>query len=144
MFVILRLVKFENPKDLSSQIEFQEFITLKPNEAATIGRSRSCTARIPDDFCSSEHTKIKFTGDEVFVSDMKSKNGTKVNGIKIEEKTQVFIKDIIVLGSTFVHIDEDKSPKETVDALTRPNDGTIAIKILKEYQEMTSTKVNDD
>lgn len=140
MFVILRLVKFTDPKDFNSEIDFQEFITLKPEGEAIIGRSRSCMARLPDDYCSSEHCEIYFSGNELFIKDLKSKNGTKVNGIKIDEKIQIYIKDIIVLGSTFIHIDEDRSPKNVVAKLKRPEDGTIAIKLMKDYQEITKTE----
>ena len=143
MFVILRFVKFENPKDFSSHVEFQEFMTIKSGEEAVIGRSRSCSTRIPDDFSSSAHAKFEFTGKKLYIKDLKSKNGTKVNGIKIEANTELYIKDIVVVGTTFIHIDEDRSSSEAIRNLVRPDDGSIDARVLREYQDVTATDTID-
>lgn len=143
MFVIARIVKFENHKDLNSNIEFQEFVTLKPEEEATFGRSRSCTVRIPDDFASSTHCKVVFTGSEFLVKDLNSKNGTKINGLKIDGTTKLYIKDTIVIGETFIHIDEDRSSSDAIKALVRPDDGAIDANVLKRYKDMTGSIDNE-
>ncbi len=144
MFVTIRIVKFENHKDLSSPIEFQEFVTLSKGEEASFGRSRSCTTRVPDDFTSSVHCKVKFTGSELLIKDLESKNGTKINGLKIGEITRLFIQDMIVIGETFLHIDEDRSSSDAVKVLIRPDDGSINAKFIKDYQQMTAPDQSND
>lgn len=141
--VVLRVVKFENPKDFSSTIEFQQFISVEEGKTKTLGRSRKCNLRIPDDFCSSEHCFFFFTGKELYITDNNSKNGTKVNGIFIEQKIQLFHKDIIIIGNTFIHIDEEKTEKDIIAKLRRKEDGTISISNNKNYQDITSTKIKN-
>jgi hypothetical protein len=64
----------------------------------TIGRSEKCTLQIPSDTVSREHAKIRLDGDALTIEDLKSSNGTFVNG-KLIERAALKPGDVIALGS---------------------------------------------
>jgi len=53
-------------------------------DAATIGRGSRCEVCIPMPFISREHCRLERRDDGWYISDLKSRNGTIVNGTKIE------------------------------------------------------------
>ncbi|MCB9094849.1 MAG: FHA domain-containing protein [Halobacteriovoraceae bacterium] len=138
--MILRIVQLKNPKSFDSDIEFQQYTTLKPGESVTIGRSRKSDVRIPDDYSSSIHLQVRYTGTQVLVSDTISKNGTKLNGVTISHETPIYIKDLVTIGKTFIHIDEDKTPEEAVQKLTPRNDDKT-ISLPHDKTGITSTRI---
>lgn len=117
MHVILRLVRFKDPKDFSSDVEFQDFATLKNGQKVTVGRSKSCDCTVVDDFCSSRHCAVTFENGKLLLSDLGSKNGTSLNGINIARDEFINTKDVIVIGRTFIHIDEDRTPTSILSNL---------------------------
>jgi eukaryotic-like serine/threonine-protein kinase len=56
---------------------------LRPKTEALIGRIISADLRLTDPGVSQKHCVIRSAGDMVFVEDLKSRNGTKVNGERI-------------------------------------------------------------
>src|SRR3970040_397694 len=52
-----------------------------------IGRGRECDIVVPDRQISRQHARISRTADGVQVEDLGSKNGTHVNGVRIEGPT---------------------------------------------------------
>ena len=59
----------------------------------TIGRSHHCDIVIIDETISREHARISLEGQLVRVSDLKSRNGTYIDGLAVES-------DFIAVGST--------------------------------------------
>ena len=54
---------------------------------------------IPDDgYVSGTHCKFELVEGDLFLTDLESSNGTKVNGVKITEKTKVTENDIVRIG----------------------------------------------
>lgn len=51
---------------------------------ALIGRSSACTLRLDDPLASSEHARLSFAGGEWSVRDLGSRNGTWLNGARLE------------------------------------------------------------
>ena len=117
MYVILRIVCFENPEDLTSRMKFQHFMTLKKGDIVSMGRSRKCSFRLEDEFLSSVHCEFHFNGEKLELEDKQSKNGTKLNGVELHSRSPVYYKDVVIIGSTFIHIDEDRTPVETLRKL---------------------------
>ena len=62
----------------------------------TMGRLNSCDITIHDEQLSRRHTKIFRKGDQFFVEDMKSRNGTYLNGEKVSQ-TPLKKGDLIVI-----------------------------------------------
>ena len=64
-----------------------------------VGRKAQNDICIPDDgYVSGVHCKFEKENDTVYVTDMESSNGTKVNGTKIKEKTALAENDIVRIG----------------------------------------------
>ncbi len=77
--------------------------------------SSSCDLIFSDLSVSKQNTKI--TIDEngnIFVEDLKSKNGTYVNNKKIEEKTKITSQDLITVGTTTFLVIEKEAASETI------------------------------
>jgi serine/threonine protein kinase len=68
-------------------------------ENTTIGRSAGTDIIIIDGGISRQHAQFSVDGNKrVYVEDLKSNNGTFVNGTRIEEKTEIFEGNIIRFG----------------------------------------------
>ncbi|MBO4485198.1 MAG: FtsW/RodA/SpoVE family cell cycle protein [Lachnospiraceae bacterium] len=91
----------------------------------TLGRSSSADAVIPDRSVSRLHAVVsRDSSDRWFIYDLDSKGGTQVNGVEIEESSELHYGDKIELGSfamTFQAIsDEEKEETFETRRLVRP------------------------
>jgi two-component system, cell cycle response regulator len=64
----------------------------------TIGRAPTCEIRLEDDGISRNHARVRCEGDEAWVEDLGSRNGTFVNGDKIEQLVKIGDGDKIQVG----------------------------------------------
>ncbi len=64
----------------------------------TVGRSRESDIFLPDQWLSRHHAAIEERGDGYWVSDLKSKNGTLLNGEPVREWRRLRPGDVITLG----------------------------------------------
>ena len=73
-----------------------------------IGRCPVCEIRIPpyDRHAGRHHARIFIENGEYFIEDMCSRNGTRVNGVRIEEKTKLHDRDGIKVGRTLLVFNE--------------------------------------
>ncbi len=94
-------------------------IPLELHKSITIGRSSQSDHKIPDELMSSRHCRILLMPLKVEVTDLESKNGTYLNGLRIEQ-AEVFLGDEIKIGSTKITFLTDKMDPGSVDALTFP------------------------
>lgn len=90
-----------------------------------VGRSNSCAICIPTAGISKEHTNIIVQGKTVFVQDLKSTNGTFVNGVRIS-KIQIKKGDKLTLFDCLL----DLQPTSAISALSHvssPYTGNVAL-----------------
>lgn len=73
-----------------------------------IGRSPYCSVVISSDRVSREHARIVRRGIKLTVEDLGSANGTKVNGEKIKDMTELNAGDVIGIGEE--HLEITKAP----------------------------------
>ncbi len=79
--------------------------TLIPIEnGMLIGRDESCTIQLQDQYVSSIHTKVFARGDDFFVEDGGSTNGTIVNRKRITEPTRIRRGDTVQIGRTVMEV----------------------------------------
>ena len=101
-------------------------LELTADTPLTIGRSESSGFCIPDKKVSRRHAEIVSDGENVFISDLSSRTGTRVNGRAIAQRTPLCIGDTIQIGETDLVLEktEDASaaplPRTTAPAKTRP------------------------
>ncbi len=104
----------------------------------TIGRSPDTDLCIDDEKASRTHTGIRFQNGHYYVQDLKSKNGTFVNGKQIDSSTRLHLNDQIRIGSV-IFLFEKGSLKGTTTALfemeKEMSDGKGYGTILKEIVE---------
>jgi len=69
------------------------------SEVVTIGRLPECAVVLDDPNVSRRHAQVRREGDAVFVVDLASTNGTRVNGIPVREH-RLAPGDVISVGTT--------------------------------------------
>lgn len=109
MKVILRIqtntVQSETPVEVYKSIIF--------------GRSNLSNHIIDDSMMSGTHCKISLTPSKLEIWDLESKNGTYLNGLRVEH-SEIFIGDEIRVGGTKITILSDKMDPSSVHMLTFP------------------------
>ena len=83
-----------------------------------VGRSTINDVQIKDKFVSREHLLLRKSGDKLFVMDLRSKNGTYLNGNQLRSGDEVEVKegDSIVVGMNVICLGE-KGPYEALDLI---------------------------
>ena len=82
--------------------------TVFPLQAVTsIGRSPRNTIVIPDTYASSEHALLTQREGQWWLEDRNSRNGTMLNGSRIEGPTIVNTGDLIGVGRTKLRVETD-------------------------------------
>ena len=81
---------------------------LKEGGQCYIGRSADNDVQIIDEFLSRSHLKILRRGRRTFITDLRSKNGTFVNGRQIQPEIEIEVKEgaAIVIGMTVIGLGE--------------------------------------
>lgn len=92
---------------------------LSSNNRLILGRGADAQLAISDAKISGVHCQIIFKYDRMEIVDLNSKNGTYLNGIRIDQ-SEVFIGDEILIGETLITLDESMMDKNTLDFLTFP------------------------
>jgi pSer/pThr/pTyr-binding forkhead associated (FHA) protein len=72
-------------------------------DTVTIGRTADNAVRVADALSSRTHCKIEKTKDGFFVEDMKSRNGTTLNGDRLVERKLLAVGDRIAIGQSVIH-----------------------------------------
>lgn len=73
-------------------------------EEFTVGRAGDNDFQLGDDFASSRHARMFRRGSEWFVEDLDSRNGTFVNGVRIDQPERVSVGTDIKMGRTIVRL----------------------------------------
>lgn len=89
------------------------------NGAVAVGRSSKAEIQLADDKISGRHCRFFLKRDRLELTDLDSKNGTYLNGIRIEQ-SEIFIGDEVRLGDTVITLEEKHMSPDSVDALTFP------------------------
>jgi serine phosphatase RsbU (regulator of sigma subunit) len=87
-------------------------------ERVTIGRSRESDILLPDQWLSRHHAEIRRERDGFYLLDMGSKNGTLLNGEKVEQQRRLRQGDVITIGEHVLTFsaeedDDDFEPEGT-------------------------------
>ncbi len=67
-----------------------------------VGRSRSCEVTLTDASCSRQHAVFERRSKKMFVEDLRSTNGVKVNGVRIIAPVELVDGDRVQLGDSTV------------------------------------------
>ncbi len=108
MRAVLKIVSAKN-KPVEREIEQHGMVV--------IGRSNKADVVLDDPKISGVHCRIHFKKDKLELTDLDSKNGTYINGIKLET-SKVYIGDTIKFGQTTVTLNPLRMDRESVELLT--------------------------
>ena len=74
-------------------------------EELTVGRGGGCGVVLPDDgFVSTVHARLFRRGDDLYVEDLGSRNGTFVNGGQVQTPTKLRRGDRVQFGQTVAEV----------------------------------------
>ena len=73
-------------------------------EDLTVGRAGDNDFQLGDDFASSRHARLFRRGSDWFVEDLDSRNGTFVNGVRIDQPERVTVGTDMKMGRTIVRL----------------------------------------
>ena len=94
-----------------------ERFALSVDDNVVIGRSASADVAISDRFLSRHHARLCRRGDDWFVEDLGSRNGTLVNGTRISAPTAVKPGDVIGVSASVIVVG-GPSPSGTATTTT--------------------------
>lgn len=91
------------PKNNRVYLDLVDIITgkkykLKFKNQLSVGRGRHCEFSIKDALVSKNHCMIVFDGNQLFIKDNNSDNGTILNGIIINNQTPIYVGDLLLIG----------------------------------------------
>lgn len=66
----------------------------------SIGRATTNSVVLEDDYVSGEHALLMLRGQQWWLEDLNSRNGTLLNGARLTEATVISPGDVIVIGNT--------------------------------------------
>ena len=91
-------------------------------DALVIGRSSKCDLSIPDRFLSRRHARLFKDGDGWRIEDLESRNGTFVNGRRVEVPQAVRPGDVLTMSASRVELaaEADGDDETSTDFRSRP------------------------
>ncbi len=79
----------------------------------TLGRGGDCELQLLSPLVSSRHAQIEVTAAGPRLRDLGSKNGTKVNGLRIEASRTITPEDEVAIGPFLLQVREEAIPEQT-------------------------------
>ncbi len=73
----------------------------------SLGRAPTNTAALPDETASLEHALLTLRGGQWWLEDLGSRNGTSVNGVRIDQPVVVTAGDVIGVGRNRLKLELD-------------------------------------
>lgn len=86
-----------------------------PEPVAILGRSSYCDVVLDSEKVSREHARLFLEGEELFIADLQSTNGVRVNGLRLRERQRLLPGDLVTVGD-YVFTVALKRPALTVVA----------------------------
>jgi pSer/pThr/pTyr-binding forkhead associated (FHA) protein len=69
-----------------------------------IGRGSDAAIRLDDDYVSTRHARIAASGDQWFVEDLGSTNGTYIGSVRITQPTTINLGTKVRIGKTILEL----------------------------------------
>jgi len=86
---------------------FGDVFPLVVGQTYTLGRAATNRIVLKDDLCSREHAEISYRGGRWRLRDLNSLNGTRVNGVRLDDEWELAPQDDVYLGRTHLLFVED-------------------------------------
>ncbi len=103
----------------NTRLNLRSEITVSLAQYVTFGRSSEVDYVLEDSKMSGKHCRLLLKEDRLELIDLNSKNGTYLNGIRIDH-SEIFIGDEIKIGDTFITLLASKMDQKMIEVLTFP------------------------
>jgi two-component system, NtrC family, response regulator HydG len=100
---------------------------LDPERPVTLGRSRENAIVLPDEHASRVHARVEFDDGNWMVSDLDSRNGTRLNGDPVTRATPLADGQEILIGATRVRFQIDGGGTARIGPVTRVIEASAGI-----------------
>ncbi len=124
-------------------------LSIEEKQSIRIGRSKTANIAVDDALCSGSHCRVYLDGHSVMVEELDSKNGIRLNGIRVL-KQRIFIHDEIQLGESYLYIEKSKLDPGTLEILSSDNpasriegDLTLDLRTVKQNLKKIRGKVSN-
>lgn len=114
LFAIMRtgigLIRGSNKKEKTWTISVEkgpkglQGVNIPVNGQVIIGRSPGADIVIGDSFVSGRHARFQLMGQNLFIEDLGSRNGTAINGEIIAEPAALRNKDVVNIGDVAIRV----------------------------------------
>lgn len=84
---------------ISNGMDVPKEMEVTINGSCIVGRSSQCDVCCDDPMMSRQHFALEVEGDNVFITDLQTRNGTSVNGVAVREKLRLEPRDEIAAGN---------------------------------------------
>ena len=112
-------------------------ISLAGKNSVMIGRSESADLYLADKKISRRHAEISINGDGIFLDDLSSRTGTRVNGESISGRTRLSVNDSIQIGETTLVLEN----AEITETAEKPPENPSPANLPPERKESRSHKL---
>ncbi len=102
---------------ISGKYQGGEF-PLVPGKEIRIGRSNDLDMVLAEDMVSRRHARIAFQGEDIYIEDLSSTNGTFVNGEKIK-RSRLREGDRVLIGTSILKVVVSESVRRTTEEQAR-------------------------
>jgi pSer/pThr/pTyr-binding forkhead associated (FHA) protein len=99
---------------ISGKYQGGEF-PIAPDKQILVGRSSDLDMVLVEDMVSRKHARITMQGDQIWIEDLGSTNGTFVNGEKIK-RGRLKEGDRVLIGTSILKLVASDAPKDTLEA----------------------------
>lgn len=106
-----------------------------PSSITVIGRRHDCDLCIPLDDVSKRHCQFDRNNETLEIRDLGSRNGTYLNGQKVNGETPVHAGDYLRVGSLVFQLQIDGEPEKTVPPQDNGDQATDQKAVLKTAEE---------
>ena len=98
---LLRVVRWTSAALIDLQAAWREprlpAIAL-PDDSITLGRAPDCDCLLTEPSVSRRHAELRSDGERWLLRDLGSRNGTRVNGVRVTAETEVRQGDVVAVG----------------------------------------------
>ena len=112
-------------------------ISLAGKNSVMIGRSESADLYLADKKISRRHAEISINGDGIFLDDLSSRTGTRINGESISGRTRLSVNDSIQIGETTLVLEN----AEIAETAEKPPENPSPANLPPERKESRSHKL---
>jgi Nif-specific regulatory protein len=92
---------------------------LDPDRPITLGRSRENGVVLPDEHASRVHARVEFADDQWVVTDLESRNGTRIDGELVERPTPIIDGQEIQIGASRLRFQVEGAGTAHIGPVTR-------------------------